>query len=82
MNELMTWLGDVYYKQVTDTVTESGYDSTWAYSGNYYSAQRLPFEHTRTETRTVLNYQAVSATIFVVLTFVTVVTIFRKALFR
>ena len=82
MNEIMNWLGDVYYREVTDTVHETGYTSTWVYNGSSYGAQRLPFDTTRTETRVVLNWQAVSSTLFIVLTFITVVTIFRRAILK
>lgn len=80
MDELRVWLGDIYYRQIEDTVTKEGYTSEYHYVGSSYELVQLPYEETVTTTKNVIDYTSVSATIFVVLTFITCVTMFRKAI--
>ena len=81
MNELRTWFGDVFYKTVEDVVVTEGYESEYhGLGGGQYEIIELPYESTVTTTKNVIDWQSVSAVIFVVLTFVTCVTLFRKAI--
>lgn len=82
MNELMEWLGDVFWIEKVETTHSEGYTSErWSYGGDSLTIQ-LPYEDTTTVTSEHLNYTAVAALIFVVLTFVTVVTTVRGALLK
>lgn len=82
MNELMDWLGDVFFVEQTETTHSQGYVSErYSYSGGTQTIQ-LPYEDTTTVTREVLNWSAVAAFILVVLTFVTIVTAIKGALFK
>lgn len=83
MNDLMDWLGDVFYKEVTETTVRDGYHTErYSYSGSQALTVQLPFNETVTTTKQVLNGQAVCAAVLVVLTFVTVVTVIREAIFK
>lgn len=80
MEQIMEWLGDNFYKEVTVSETKTGYTSTIRSTGNYnYEIVQLPLSETTTRTETVLNVQAVCAFVIIVLTFVTVVTFLKKA---
>lgn len=82
MNDLMNWLGDVFFVEQIETTHSQGYVSErYSYSGST-STIELPYEDTTTVTREVLNWSAVAAFILVVLTFVTVVTAIKGALLR
>lgn len=82
MDDLMTWLGDVFYKEVTETTHSEGYVSErYSYSGGT-STIELPYADTTTVTRQVFDWQAGGAFVLVVLTFVTVVTTLRSALLK
>nr|DAG82511.1 MAG TPA: hypothetical protein [Inoviridae sp.] len=82
MQDLMDWLGDVFYVDRTETVTKEGYTTErWSYSGSVQTVQ-LPYEETMTTTSKAFNWQAGAAFVLVVLTFVTVVTAVRSALLK
>lgn len=82
MNELMEWLGDVFYIEKVEVTHSEGYVSErYTYNQSQQTIQ-LPYEDTTTVTSEHLNYTAVAALIFVVLTFVTVVTTVRGALLK
>lgn len=81
MDELKTWLGETFYREVTTTKTYQGYQSERISQGNYqYTTFELPFDVTVTETKEVLDVQACAAFVIVVLMFVTIVTWLRGAL--
>lgn len=82
MNELMEWLGDVFFIEKVETTYSEGFTSErWSYGGDWTTIQ-LPYEDTTTVTKEVLNWTAVSAFLLVVLTFVTVVTAVKGALLK
>lgn len=82
MEELKQWLGDVFYKEVTDTTHSIGYTSErYSYSSTTTTIQ-LPYEDTTTVTRQVLDWQSVGAFVLVVLTFVTIATLLRSAVLK
>lgn len=82
MEELKTWLGDVFYKEVTETTHSVGYTSErYSYSGASTTIQ-LPYEDTTTVTKQVLDWQSASAFVLVVLTFVTIATLLRSAVLK
>lgn len=81
MDELKTWLGETFYREVTTTKTYTGYQSERVSTGSYqYTTFELPFDVTVTETKEVLDVQACAAFVIVVLMFVTIVTWLRGAL--
>ena len=81
MDELMQWLGETFYRDITTTKTYQGYQSERISTGSYqYTTFELPFDVTVTETKQVLDVQACCAFVIVVLTFVTIVTWLRGAL--
>ena len=82
MNELREWLGDTFYKEVTETEVKEGYESVYQYVGGSYTLVELPYEYTCTVTKMVPDYQSMAAVVFVVLTFVSVVTMLRKVFIR
>ncbi len=78
---IIDWFGDTFFVERTNETVRSGYQSQrYSISGGY-QIYELPFEETVTETVQVLNPAAISAAILVVLTFVTVVTWLRSAIF-
>lgn len=82
MNDLMEWLGDVFYIEQQEVTHSEGYTSErYTYSSSTGTIQ-LPYEDTTTVTRQVVNVRAVGALVFVVLTFVTVVTLIKGAITR
>lgn len=81
MHDIMDWLGDVFYKDVTETTHRQGYHTErYSYSGNQALTVQLPFNETVTTTKQVLDGQAVGAFVIVVLTFVTVVTALKRVI--
>lgn len=81
MDELKTWLGDVFYKDVTISEAHSGYVTEYyrnSYSDRYETIQ-LPFSENITVQKQVLDMQAVGAFVLIVMTFLTVVTWLRGA---
>lgn len=83
LNDLMDWLGDVFFTEQQVVTTRSGYHTErYSYSGNQALTVQLPFNETVTETKHVFNWSAAAAFIIVVLTFITVVTTFRAAVLR
>lgn len=78
MEQIMLWLNETFYREVTITETHNGYKSERSYSGNNYVTVELPFEETITTTKEVLDVQACAAFVIIVLTFVTVVTFLKK----
>lgn len=78
---IIDWFGDTFFVERTNTTTRTGYHSErYSYSGTA-QIYELPFEETVTETVQVLNPAAIFAAVLVVLTFVTVVTWLRNAIF-
>ena len=82
MNELKEWLGDVFYKEVTETTHSVGYTSERYTYGSSYSTIELPYEDTTTVTRQVLDWQSVGAFVLVVLTFITIATLLRSVVLK
>lgn len=83
LNDLMDWLGDVFFVEKQIVTTHEGYHTErYSYSGNQALTVQLPFKDTVTETKQVFNWSAAAAFIIVVLTFITVVTTFRAAVLR
>ncbi len=82
MEELKQWLGDVFYKEVTDTTHSEGYTSERYAYGSTTTTIQLPYEDTTTVTRQVLDWQSVGAFVLVVLTFVTIATLLRSAVLK
>lgn len=83
MNDLMDWLGDVFYIERTVTTHSEGYTSErYSYGSSGTQLIELPYEDTTTVTQQELNWTAVAAFILVVLTFVTIVTTIRGALLK
>lgn len=82
MDDLIVWFGDVFYKEVTETTHSEGYVSErYSYSSTTTTIE-LPYEDTTTVTKTVIDMQAVSALIIVVLTFITIATLLRSAVLK
>lgn len=80
MQDLMDWMGDVWFVEETVTTHSEGFVSErYSYSGSNQLIE-LPYEDTTTVTERTLNYPAVAAFILVVLVFVTVVTTIRRAI--
>lgn len=80
LNELMDWLGDVFFVEQSVTTTRDGYHTErYSYSGNQALTVQLPFHEVVTETHQAFNWSAAAAFLIVVLTFVTVVTTFKAA---
>lgn len=78
---IMDWFGDTFFVERTQQTVKTGYTSErYSYSGSTQLIQ-LPYEETVTETVQVLNPQAIAAAVVVVLTFVTVVTWIKGAIF-
>lgn len=82
VNELMDWLGDVFYVERTVTTHSEGYTSERYSYGSGTQLMELPYEDTTTVTQQELNWTAVAAFILVVLTFVTIVTTVKGALLK
>lgn len=84
MDALKNWFGDTFYKVVENTTTYSGYYSERVSTGQgyQYTTFELPFDVTVLESVTVLDAQAVAAALIVILVFVTVVTVLRRAVFN
>lgn len=80
MEEIMGWLGDVFYIERSETTVKTGYTSERIYSGTSYTLVRFPYEETATTTTNVFNWQAGCAFILVCMVFLTVVTWFRGVL--
>lgn len=82
VEDLKTWLGDVFYKQSVETTHSEGYTSErYSYSGSTTTIQ-LPYEDTTTVTKQVVDVQSIGAFVLVVLTFVTVATLIRSAVLK
>ena len=80
MEQIMLWLNETFYREVTVTKRYNGYQSERISIGSYqYTTFELPFDVTVTETTQVLDVQACAAFVIIVLTFVTVVTFLKKA---
>lgn len=80
MQDLMDWMGDVWFVEETVTTHSEGFvTERYSYSGSNQLIE-LPYEDTTTVTERTLNYPAVAAFILVVLVFVTVVTTIRRAI--
>lgn len=80
MEQIMLWLNETFYREITVTKTYNGFQSERISTGNYqYTTFELPFDVTVTETTQVLDVQACAAFVIIVLTFVTVVTFLKKA---
>lgn len=84
MNELMEWLGDVFYVERSVVEHHEGYTTEY-YRDTYSSGSRvvtvdLPFEEDVTTTTQVFNWQAGCAFILVCMVFLTIVTWLRGAL--
>lgn len=78
---IMDWFGDTFFVERTQQTVKTGYTSErYSYNSSTQLIQ-LPYEETVTETVQVLNPQAVAAAVIVVLTFVTVVTWIKGAIF-
>lgn len=78
---IMDWFGDTFFVERTQQTVKTGYTSErYSYSGSTQLIQ-LPYEETCTETVQVLNPQAVASAVIVVLTFITVVTWIKGAIF-
>ena len=83
MNDLMDWLGDVFFTEQQVVTHRNGYHTErYSYSGSQTLTVQLPFDETVTETKQVFNWSAAAAFILVVLTFITVVTTVRAAVLR
>lgn len=83
MDELQNWLNSTFYEDYTCTTNYSGYYTERVSQGNYsYSTFELPFDVDVTTTAQRLDVSACAAFILVILTFVTVVTWLRGALFK
>lgn len=82
MNELIEWMGDIWFvEETTETHSEGFVSERYSYSGSNQIIE-LPYEDTTVVTERVLNYPAVAAFVLVVLVFVTVVTTVRSAILK
>ena len=81
MDELKQWLDDTFYREVTVTETHSGYTSERNYSGSSYTTVQLPFSETVTTTKEVIAWDSVASFVLIILTFITVTTFLRRAVF-
>lgn len=83
LSNIKAWFAETFYKEMTSTVTYSGYYTERVSNGNYsYSTFELPFDVTVTSVTQQVDLQAVAAFVIVVLVFITVVTFLRKAVLR
>ena len=82
MNELIEWMGDIWFvEETTETHSEGFTSERYSYSGSNQIIE-LPYEDTTVVTERVLNYPAVAAFVLVVLVFITVVTTVRSAILK
>lgn len=81
MDELKQWLDDTFYREVTVTETHTGYTSERNYSGQSYVTIELPFQETVTTTKEVIAWDSVASFVLIILTFITVTTFLRRAVF-
>lgn len=83
MEELREWFGDVFYLQIENTEHKEGFTSEYHSLGaGNYTLIELPYEEDITTVRNVIDWSSVSAVLFCVLTFVTVVTWLKKVFIR
>lgn len=83
MNDLIEWMGDVWYvEKEVETHSEGYVSERYSYGSNQQNIIELPYEDTTVVTERVLNYPAVAAFVLVVLVFVTVVTTIRSAILK
>lgn len=82
MQDLIDWMGDIWFVDETTTTHSVGYVSErYSYSGSTQII-KLPYEDTTTVSTRTLNYPAVAAFVLVALVFVTVVTTVRSAILK
>lgn len=79
--QLKEWFGTAFYKNVVEVEHHAGETSEYRYIDGAYELIDLPYDETITYERVVVDYGAVGSFVLIVLTFVTVVTMLRKALF-
>lgn len=84
LSNIKAWFAETFYREMTSTVTYSGYYTERVSNGvNYsYTTFELPFDVTVTTVSEQVDLQAVAAFVIVVLVFITVVTFLRKAVLR
>ena len=80
MQDLINWMGDIWFVDEITTTHSVGYVSE-RYK-DYDRVIQLPYEDTTTVSTRTLNYPAVAAFLLVVLVFVTVVTTVRSAILK
>lgn len=82
MDELKQWLDDTFTREVTITESHSGYTTErYTYSGSAVQTIQLPFSETITTTKEVIAWDSVASFVLIILTFITVTTFLRRAVF-
>lgn len=81
MEELKQWLDDTFTREVTITESHSGYTTErYNYNSTAQTIQ-LPFSETITTTKEVIAWDSVASFVLIILTFITVTTFLRRAVF-